>query len=801
MLADVVITAALLVAGYVIGTRGYIDVRKFGGQPQFYQQSYDAAVMEACGRGFHAVSYWDVLPPLKAFLERQTDTFDCADLPANWPAIEPSLLQRASRYLLAAAALDWRLRGISWSNLLPLFGVFYALAAAAAYWTLRLGMRPLVAVPLVYAFLTSPLQLANLPHLRDYAKTPFVIALVAFTGWMLRRAHTRASLIAISAAAGVAMGLGVGVRTDLLLLAVAAPIAVLCARTADHQKRWRVRAEAAGAYLLAFFALAFPVLQAYASGNNIAHVIVLGYMTPFNEPLVVADSYYNFGSLYNDSYVTVVLNSYAERQDPKTPFAALDSAQYAQIGGAYLRDLVRVVPADFLVRGLAAVRGVLDLPFVDRDASAWTGTQTRAAGWIRAVLGHFSGAGYLLAIAALVAIGTSAPRLAWWLAMLGLYLGASTALQFQERHYFHLEILGLVAAGAFADAVATMTSGAIRRRTPRPMLRPFVLAGVSAIGGLAVLMAALVAVRVHQQRAVHRMVENVLSARAQLLGAGDVQPDGSILIPVVPQGTGRIQTAYLMASIAPSCRYESVPITLKYAATVPYVDFHETVNVPMPQAPARATRVFIPAYTDRFGATGRGNFAFKGLAVPQAQAGCIEFVARVDGPPPGLLPFLVLQPDWKSQPAYQRLGNGGAPRIYSAPEDVAVLRGAKAVLDPFAQRPDYIARIARRSGAAWSIDGQAEGRFTYLLQSRRFTAGQGWVLRLEGTVDQGGLTIGVQSKDQWIERVNVTSPGSYRADLQLPAGAELSIVVANCLPNALRNSATIDRAVVLDAGQ
>ena len=798
LFADLLITALLLVSGYVVGTRAYVDFRAAGGQPQFYQQTYDAAVMEACGRGFHGVGYWDVLPTLKAFLELRTDSFNCADLPANWPAATPSLLQRASRYLLGAAALEWRLHGISWSNLRPLFGFFFALAAAAAYWTLRLGMRPIVALVLSYAFLTSPLQLANLPHLRDYAKTPFVIALIAFTGWMLRRPHGRGSLIALSVAAGVAMGLGVGVRTDLLLLAFAAPIAVLCARLADDPTPWRARAEAAAAYLMAVSALAFPVLQAYASGNNIAHVIVLGYMTPFDNSLRVTGSYYNFGSLYNDAYVAAVLNSYAERQDPKTPMASLDSSQYSAIGGSYLRQLVRVVPADFAVRGLAAARNVLDLPFSDRDASAWPGTQTFLSRWLRALLALFSRAGVLFGLAAVIAIGTSNGRLAWWLAALGLYLAGSTALQFQERHYFHLEILGLLAAGVLVDAMATLTAGAIRRRARRPDLRPFVTACAWAVTATAIAIAMLMAARVYQQAAVHDLVRGLLTSRAQLLPTSESQPDGTVFIPANAQGTGAMQTAYLMASIAPSCRYDTVALTLRYTAATPLVDFGQTINVPLARA-AAATRVLIPAYTNRFDV--RGAFAFKGVAVPQPQAGCLEFVARVDGPPPGLLPFLVLPPDWAHEPAYQRLGSGDSPVLYAAPAGFAAVHGAKALVDPFAQSPEYVSAIAARSGSGWNIDGTADGRFTYLLKSRRFTAGAGWSVRLEGTVEQGGVTIGVQSNNQWVDRINVTTPGRFRADIQLPPGEGVSVIVANCLADSLRSSVRIDRAAVLEASR
>jgi hypothetical protein len=650
-LADAIITAVLLLSGYIIGARAQAPAG--AGQPQENQPSYDVAIMQACGRGFQGVAYWDVLPPLKAFLDGQAATFNCADLPANWPARNPSLAERGSRYLLGAVALDWRVGGISWSNLRRVSGVLCALAAAAAYWTLRLAMGPIVALALSYAFLTSPLQLANLPHLPDYAKAPFVLGLLALTGWMVKRAHSRRALIVLSIAAGATTGLVIGFSRDVLHLAAAVPFAVLCARVLDHDRRWHIRAEAAVAYGLTFLVLAFPVLRASAATNDVAHAAILGYMTPFDNALGVSPSYYNFGALENDAYASVAINSYAERGgDPGTPIAAPGTGPYTAMSGAYVRQLLAVVPADFVVRGLAAVRNVFNLPF--RGASGQSEEQARLSRVVRSALGLFSGAGTLFALAALVAVGTSNGRLACWLGAIGLYLGATSALQFQERHYFHLEVLGLLAAGALIEAIAAMTAGAVRREPVKTTLRPFVTACAWMITAIAVAAAVVMALRVYQQAAVHELVSRLVTARAQVLNGGDVLQDGSILFPASTQGSGAVQAAYLMTSIAPSCRSRSLAITVKYASATPAVAFDQIINVTLPQSAAAPTRVFVPAYTNRFDP--QGAFAFDGLAVPASQATCIEFVARVDGPPAGLLPFLVLPAGWERLPAYQRLG-------------------------------------------------------------------------------------------------------------------------------------------------
>jgi hypothetical protein len=798
-LIDAALTALLATGGYFTAVNAFTAFQAAGGRPQFYQQEYDAAVMQACGRGFHQAAGWQSLPPLKAFLEQQTDTFDCAQLPRNWPATQPDLLQRASRYLLGMAALEWRLRGVSWSGLVPLFGMFYAAAAVAAYWTLRLGMRWFLAAPLAYVFLTSPLQLTNLPHLRDYAKTPFVIGLFALTGWMVRRRHSRRALLALSVGAGLAIGIGIGVRTDLLLLAFAAPVTILIAGVADERRRWPIRAQALGAYLVAFLTLAYPVLKAYASGNNIAHVIVLGYMTPFGEALNITESYYNFGALYNDSYVVVLFNSYAERKDVTARFASLDSARYAEIGSAYLRDLVRVVPADFLARGFAAARQVLDLPFNGAGVGDPAAPMiAKPANRVREVLAYLSGNGALLGILAVIALGLSNARLAIWLAVLGLYLSASTALQFNERHYFHLEVLGLFAVGVLANVLVNIVGAAANRRQSRFVpWRTLAVGCGAALAVAAVMFGVLAATRAYQQRALKRLIERLEAAPVQPVDARVEQPDGSVLIPLEAEGASSIQTTYVAAWIAPSCPYASVPITAEYDATAPYVNFQHIIDVRLPDARTDATRVFIPAYTDHSDSTGRGSFTFKGVAIPAAQRECLQRVARVEGPPAGLLPFLVLRPDWKQERAYERWRGNSPAALYSAPPGIAEPLDARTVLEPFQSSPAYLAPIVRRQKTGWRIDGRADGRFTYLLQSRYFAMKAGSIVRIDGFLKRGGLTIGLVVKDRWVEQINITTPGAFRTDIRIPSGGDVAVVVANCLPGTVRNSATIDRAVVL----
>ena len=63
----------------------------------------------------------------------------------------------------------------------------------------------------------SPVQLANLPHLRDYSKAPFTVALVMILVALVLRPRRTRDVLLLSLGYGLVMGVGYGFRTDLLV--------------------------------------------------------------------------------------------------------------------------------------------------------------------------------------------------------------------------------------------------------------------------------------------------------------------------------------------------------------------------------------------------------------------------------------------------------------------------------------------------------------------------------------------------------------------------------------------------------
>src|SRR5260221_9485084 len=104
-----------------------------------------------------------------------------------------------------AVGLSWRVLGVSWSGLGPLFGALLGLTIAAGYAIVRLGAGPLIAMLCACGLSVSGLHLFYLPQLRDYAKAPFTLLLVFLLGLLVKRPATWRGTLSIAAAYGAVL--------------------------------------------------------------------------------------------------------------------------------------------------------------------------------------------------------------------------------------------------------------------------------------------------------------------------------------------------------------------------------------------------------------------------------------------------------------------------------------------------------------------------------------------------------------------------------------------------------------------
>ncbi|HMK96166.1 MAG TPA: hypothetical protein VK425_01405, partial [Acidimicrobiales bacterium] len=123
--------------------------------------------------------------------------------------------------------LIWRVFGISWAAVIPLFSLFYGATVALYYAVSRLLVGRILSTALSLALSISPVQLAMLTNFRDFSKAPFILAAILLGAMVARRRLSPRGLVSVSVLAGVVTGIGLGFRPDILETAPFFVVAVL----------------------------------------------------------------------------------------------------------------------------------------------------------------------------------------------------------------------------------------------------------------------------------------------------------------------------------------------------------------------------------------------------------------------------------------------------------------------------------------------------------------------------------------------------------------------------------------------
>ena len=651
---ELTIVTVVLCVGTWIGVDAVRAFRATGGVQDFYQAKFGPAVMLACGRGFQDPDTGQT-PALAAFLAQRVNAIDCADLPQSIPVSPLDAFQRGSRYLELAVALTWKITGVSWSRLVVLPGILFGAVAALSYGLFRLALSRVLALAGAVLTLTSTPNLMLVPQLRDYAKGPFLLAVILIMGLLVVGPTDRRRAVVLSAVAGVVVGLGLGFRSDVMI--AVPPFLLTVAFLLPAAVSIRMRAAAAVVFLVVFVVVAYPLLGDSSKGSNFGHVILLGLMAPFDEPLGIHPSVYEFGGQYNDSLAFSTINSYAVRVEDRRQGVDLATVEYERAGTRYLSEIATVFPGDLVTRTLAAI-GTVPRYFLDHSLypPPWV-RSTVVRGFLRlraSVSSRLAPVAVAALVTATIVISTANPRAAWLIVLVMAGFAGATAIQFHERHFYYLQLAPWLAFGLLAQtAIRTPTwLGRVTALRIRPTI---VLCATLLVGG-----GSLIAIsRAYQQRGAARLFESYITAPRTPLplvqrdaGSGRVLLAAQDFLQPLPPDAPRINTRFLAVQFRDDlCGPGNLAMTIRYQATLPELDFSEPLTVQLRGQPAAPTVVFLAAY-DRPDDSSR----FRGIEVPAEQSRCVAGLSRVDRlDRTPLLLTTMLAADWRQEPLHQRL--------------------------------------------------------------------------------------------------------------------------------------------------
>jgi len=766
--------------------------RHYTGSPEYYQAEFGPAVMVALGRGF-------VDPvvvrgsALDDFLHRRRVSLAPRDVDAVVARPTPNILQESSRYLMLAVGWWWKVSGISWSAVWGLTALLYGMAAAAYYGLFRVWLPRSLAVVGALFLCFAPVQLEQMPHVRDYSKVPFLVAALALVSVAALRPLSRRALAAVSVACGAVVGLGFGFRPDMeIVIPIFLLSVAVFARTDVIDK-----ALAAALFLLAFLIVSGPVLfRVWGAGSNQYHVFLLGFTEPFEGTLRIRPSVYGFGLVYSDQYVEQTVSAESERIAGRP--AVRPSSEYNEASQRYWLRIVRHFPADLTTRIIAAASGILNLPFQNRvpdflDASLPGAALTAP---VFGLLRRFDDFGLAVGVL-LVAIAAGASwRHAAFAAAQMIALFAVAALEFERRHVFYLQFIPALALLLAAFVAWRWTRGA-RPSVLRPMIAAVVIAVATA--------GCVESTRLYQSSHLKRMFLDYIGAPTIAVSPTLTAATPDVWLARWPkmEGDGRGDTPRSHAYYAVDFEWPRDPalvaIGLRYRTRLP-PDLSSVVTL---RAAEGTNRIFLPVYNDP------RDITFEGLELPPSLAAGIR-ISRVDESARALMPLdLRLASDWSSEGLYETLRQERSRfahdlRFVDSIDRVSRIGWLGRLAAPATRpQPDAVAErytdavVVTTNGI--EMNAPVDGVSSRLLRLKPVRLSKGGALIAHGRLDSGGLAVGLLQGDKWHRRTEITEAGTFVAILELPDAGCYTPVITNAAPkDRWRNRFVIYRFGVVE---
>jgi hypothetical protein len=102
-------------------------------------------------------------------------------------------------------------------------------------------------------------------------------------------------------------------------------------------------------------------------------------------------------------------------------------------------------------------------------------------------------------------------------------------------------------------------------------------------------------------------------------------------------------------------------------------------------------------------------------------------------------------------------------------------------------------QVTKLDSQGIEIQGRADTIAAYLVVWPDEPQPQGSVFFVEGRVFDGGMSVGVQQNEQWVQLLNVLRPGKFRAAIRVDAPGAYRAVLTNYQLEGMYARITIDR--------
>lgn len=665
---NLAIVAILLVSSFIFGFAYLTSYRAQGLKQYFYQSQFEQAVMLACGKGFSRFEPNERPESLSNFLNQKNDRFSCLDIPPH-PSLRYTSDANAWRWMLSSAALVWWIFDVSWSALDILVALLYSISICFIYGIFRLGMGNLLAIPATILLAISPFHLSELPYLRDYSKAPFMLGSIFILGLLVSRPLNNKFLFLCAVILGGLLGIGYGFRPDVII-AVPFVAATLLFLLPGHIKKLGRNLLLLGVFSLTFLLLAFPILFAISErGGCHYHFALIGLSLSKTQWLqIIPSQLYDF-VLGTDAMVRTYVESHGAR-NLAIP-VGFCTKNYDLASKDLYFEIFKTFPADFVLRAYSSIRQVLEMPF------NWAVNPSVTPTWyvpfgnlIVSFQSFFKNASYVVVPVILFFLVKNLKIGIFVLLFVLLFCGYP-AIQFDPRHFFHLEFVSWWALFVFVSYVfGFFTRGSSFTKIISKEIA-FVLtrkASLYLAGAVVMLFIPLMLLRSYQTVQVQRLVETYQAAIKNSILTQPIFGGDTVRWPLPPMredaavntdgGGYRINETMLHLRVGgEACTSKSVPLTVRFNALNPALDFSRFFEVHIP-ADGSYTDIYTPLYELHNPSSGMQYFSPDAIELKSADYSCIKAIDTiVDKNFYPLWLTLAIPQNWKQQRLYQTCQN------------------------------------------------------------------------------------------------------------------------------------------------
>lgn len=689
-LIEFIICALLLVVSSIISFSEITNYRNLGYQPQFYQIYFEPAVSLACGKGFTVHnppilfrnlyqtyllnSPYNEDTPLYRFLSLKQEKLDCSELPTE-TNLQKDSPQRLWYYLIASVGFLWKLTGISWATVDYLVSGLFALSIIFIYGIFRLGMGRIVALPFTLLICGSTLHLNFLPTLRDYAKAPFFLAIFLIMGYLIKTPIKASFLYLISSMLGLILGVGYGFRSDILVTFI--PIVLLFLFFLPGPIFSDLYKKLISLFILfsVFCIIALPIFTAdLNTGSCEFDHSLQGLMTPFSKELKIGSSpIYEFGHHYNDflssalvathgnNFLNLKLDNYI---NPNISTFSYCTPNYDLASFSLNRYLIALFPADILLRAYAAIKQILYLGFTD-----WPITQMNPDNIIhniykstRPLFCYLKSCGIFLFMTTTFLLFLFQFRVAIFFFLSVIFFASYPAVQFDSRHYFHLEFISLWLVGFLLYHLICFVQ---RKKSSFNFNKKFVKKSIMASSFILVFgfisLICLFIARKLQVNNLQNLISIYEAAPKKHLTKSFIQSDNdSVLIQIDVLNQKPFYSNYASGKMImlefggiAGCEGKNIAFSIEYdfsSEIASHFNFSKN-DKSLILSEQKSTLIFSPVFQHKF-------YNFKGIRIQKSDANCLKNVYEVTGLEnyPVWL-YIKLPPHWKQQALYQSIAN------------------------------------------------------------------------------------------------------------------------------------------------